>query len=70
MLRGGRYGHVILPKSSPGSSNASYVEPILWGGYVAISSVSNFAVINARFFERTAFDDWLVRIADYYGFPT
>lgn len=69
LQRGGLFKLIMLPLNSPcGSVSTTY--PILWGGYIAIVTLSGGLVYNARFFNRTDFDAWLVKIADYYGLPT
>lgn len=68
LQRGGHYRQVSLPATAPGGVTNCY--PILWNDYVAIANMGTNQVYNARFFNRDEFDDWLKRIADYYGFPT
>lgn len=65
--RGGVLSKVVLPILSPGAITTGY--STLWDGYVAVGSGTTGTMYNARFFERADFDDWLKRIADYYGFP-
>jgi len=65
--RGGTMKNVRLPFSCPCGLLLPYF--ILWGGYVALCNVSTNQNFNSRFFERTALDAWITKIADYYGLP-
>lgn len=68
IARGGMRRMVALPTQSPGGNAAPYV--FLWDGYVASATTGSGVVRNARFFNRGEFDQWLTKIADYYGLPT
>lgn len=68
IMRGGVYRNVHIPLGSPLGINNAYAK--LWGDYVAMANIATYACYNARFFSRSDFDDWLVRIADFYGLPT